>query len=215
MKMKNIYKTWNLALFFAGLLTASVQLPALAKVKLYTSCRQDQCYDQYFVSKTIIEKNDLGRFFRVEEQWFFYPDGSSPSLSQGKNRTFYVFCSTKLPAIISYNNWFEENFPEFEDYYETNKTWKIEFLNPGIISTTQDYGILPTYWATCHNFIDIFSRHDRLEDLRNKAIQLGYPLTEDYVDTFVQNLQNKGISINRVFYVDNPLDFLRFLEFDN
>lgn len=131
--------------------------PAFGDLILPGNCHMGRCWEQKFFRKTLLEKGGDGTLYSVELATRSWSMEAEPSGLFTPSETGYIYCSTIRPAYI---------FKSENKYYA-------HFLNPGGEWYGYNRSDYPVYWATCHNFIgpDFFS-----EAMKNRAIQLGYPL---------------------------------------
>jgi hypothetical protein len=126
-------------------------------------CNQGRCSQIRYDGKTLLYDEHNEQIYAIDTSIRFSSDGFTPIRPQdrvfGNSRRSYVRCSRTQPAYIFQSM----NSGEF---YSTS-------LNPGEnpAGFAQEATVL--YWVTCHNIVgpNFFG-----EDMRQRAIDLGYPL---------------------------------------
>lgn len=147
-----------------------IALPAFAELILPGRCpHMGMCWENKFLKKTLLEKGRDGTLYSVELAGRSWRIESQPPDTFEPTRTSYVYCSKTRPAFI----------------FKTDGKFIAHLLNPGGDWYGYNQSDYPVYWATCHNFVgpDFFS-----EVMKNRAIQLGYPL----------NLPSEQMDLNNV-----------------
>lgn len=146
--------------------------PVLAEIVLHGRCHMDECWDQKFLGKTLLKSSSDGRLYSVKLAPRSWPMNSSPPSRFGPAETGYVYCSATKPAFI----------------FRADGIYYAHLLNPGGDWYGYNVSDHRVYWTTCHNFVgpDFFS-----EEMRSRAIQLGYPL----------NLPSEQIELNNVLEI--------------
>lgn len=130
-------------------------------------CHMGQCWDNKFVSKSLLKTSNNGELYSVKIASRSWSIDSQPPDNFGQVEMSYVYCSRTKPAYI----------------FNSDNTYYAHLLNPGGDWYGYNQSDYPIYWATCHNFVgpNFFS-----EEMTSRAIKLGYPL----------NLSSEQVELN-------------------
>jgi hypothetical protein len=162
----------RLLTFSTSLSIIFTALPAFADIILPGRCpHMGICWDQKFIKKTLLERGKNGTLYSVELASRSWRVEAQPPATFKPPNTSYVYCSTTRPALI---------FKSEGKYYA-------HFLNLGGDWYGYNVSDYPVYWTTCHNFVepDFFS-----ENMKKRAIQLGYPLNLTSEQKEVNNVRD-------------------------
>lgn len=164
--MFKLFQTVHLKINLTLLVFASsitYQPKTLAEIIINGWCRQGECSQIKFLSKTSLRSNQFFTLYSIKTahrilRWEDRKKETSPKFSSPN--ISYVFCSTEKPAYI-------KSKTEGENEYTA------DLLNPGTDASGYNYESYQLYWTTCHNIVgpNFFS-----EEMTAKAISLGYPL---------------------------------------
>lgn len=153
--LKNFFRLFVLSMSF--IFVSKVQ----AEVIINGQCRQGECIQLKYLSKTILKQTNNYQLYSIKTQnrilsWEDREKKQNPSFDNPE--LSYVFCSRKAPAYI---------FKTEENNYRAN------LLNPGGDWFGYNYESIQLYWITCHNIVgpDFFS-----DEMTARAISIGYPL---------------------------------------
>jgi len=162
-----------------SILAATVTPVAAKDVILPGGCGQGQCVESKFISKDALKSDSSGGvLYAVKTATRNYQMGEKPTSKFGVPKTTFVYCSTKLPAIV------------FDGY----GTYTAHLLNPGNMNSVWGYNRsgYNLYWLTCHNFVGGIDPSGT--EMTARAIKLGYPL----------NLPTEQIELNSPLEITLP-----------